>query len=177
MKANFKSALNAVLHHEGGFVNHPKDPGGMTNLGVTKKVWEEWVGHVVDEKAMRALTPEVVGSMYKAKYWDKIKGDDLPAGVDYVVFDAAVNSGPGRAAKWLQACVGVEPDGGIGPKTLAAVNAFPQDELVSDYGKRRLSFLMDLAHWGTFGKGWTRRVNETTAHAGKMLDDPMANMA
>jgi lysozyme family protein len=160
MKDNFDAALKAILHHEGGFVNHPKDPGGMTNLGVTKKVWEEWVGHEVDEKTMRGLTPEIVGPMYKVKYWDKIKGDDLPSGVDYVVFDAAVNSGPGRAAKWLQACVGVEPDGGIGPKTLAAVNAFDASQLVEDYAKRRLSFLMDLQTWDTFGKGWGRRVAE-----------------
>ena len=159
MKENFDSALAAVLHHEGGYMNHPSDPGGMTNLGVTKKVWEEWVGHEVDEKTMRGLTPEIVGPMYKSKYWDKVKGDDLPAGVDYVVFDAAVNSGPGRAAKWLQACVGVDPDGGIGPKTLQAVAAFEGD-LVDDYGKRRLSFLMDLPHWQTFGKGWSRRVAE-----------------
>ena len=158
MKDNFDEALKAVLHHEGGYVFHKDDPGGMTNLGVTKRVWEEWVGHEVDEKAMRALTPEIVGPMYKAKYWDKIKGDDLPAGVDYAVFDAAVNSGPGRAAKWLQACVGVEPDGGIGPKTLAAVADFDPAELVDDYSKRRLSFLMDLPHWPTFGKGWGRRV-------------------
>lgn len=160
MKDNFESALKAILHHEGGYVNHKLDPGGMTNLGVTKRVWEEWVGHEVDEKTMRNLTPEIVGPMYKAKYWDKIKGDDLPTGVDYVVFDAAVNSGPGRAAKWLQACVGVEPDGGIGPKTLAAVNAFDANQLIEDYAKRRLSFLMDLKTWDTFGKGWGRRVAE-----------------
>ena len=168
MKANFESALKAVLHHEGGFVNHPNDPGGMTNLGVTKKIWEEWVGHEVDEKTMRALTPEAVGPMYKAKYWDKIKGDDLPEGVDYAVFDAAVNSGTGRAAKWLQACVGVEQDGGIGPKTLAAVAAFDPKDLVEDYAKRRLSFLMDLPHWATFGKGWSRRVAEVVSVAGNM---------
>jgi lysozyme family protein len=168
MKANFESALKAVLHHEGGFVNHPADPGGMTNLGVTKKVWEEWVGRAVDEKAMRALTPEEVGPMYKAKYWDKIKGDDLPEGVDYAVFDAAVNSGPGRAAKLLQGCVGVEQDGGIGPKTLAAVASFDPKDLVEDYAKRRLSFLMDLPHWGTFGNGWRRRVTEVASVAGNM---------
>jgi len=168
MKANFDSALKAVLRHEGGFVNHPDDPGGMTNLGVTKKVWEEWVGHEVDEKAIRALTPEVVGPMYRKKYWDKIRGDDLPTGVDYAVFDAAVNSGPGRAAKWLQGCVGVEQDGGIGPKTLAAVAAFDPKDLVEDYAKRRLSFLMELPHWGAFGKGWSRRVAEVVSVAGNM---------
>jgi lysozyme family protein len=160
MKHNFAEALQKLLAHEGGFVNHPSDPGGMTNLGVTKAVWEEWVGHPVDEKQMRALLPATVAPLYRAKYWDKIKGDDLPTGVDYVVFDAAVNSGPGRAAKWLQACVGVEQDGGIGPKTLAAVTAFDASQLIEDYAKRRLSFLMDLQHWDTFGKGWGRRVAE-----------------
>ena len=168
MKHNFAEALQKLLAHEGGFVNHPDDPGGMTNLGVTKKVWEEWVGHPVDEKQMRALDPATVAPLYRAKYWDKIKGDDLPTGVDYVVFDAAVNSGPGRAAKWLQACVGVEPDGGIGPKTLAAVLQFDAEALVEDYTKRRLSFLMDLPHWGTFGKGWGRRVAEVQSTASSM---------
>lgn len=169
MKDNFDAALKAILHHEGGYVNHPADPGGMTNLGVTKRVWEEWVGHEVDEKTMRGLTPEIVGPMYKAKYWDKIRGDDLPAGVDYCVFDAAVNSGPGRAVKWLQGCVGVDQDGGIGPKTLAAVAAFDPKELVEDYAKRRLSFLMDLKTWPTFGKGWGRRVAEVQTSASTML--------
>jgi lysozyme family protein len=168
MKDNFAEALQKVLHHEGGYVNHPADPGGMTNLGVTKRVWEEWVGHPVDEKTMRDLTPAQVAPMYKAKYWDRIKGDDLPTGVDYTVFDAAVNSGPGRAAKWLQACVGVEQDGGIGPKTLAAVAAVDSMQLVLDYTQRRLSFLNDLPHWGTFGKGWSRRVAEVQSTATTM---------
>jgi lysozyme family protein len=163
MKENFAEALQKVLHHEGGFVNHPSDPGGMTNLGCTKAVWEEHCGHPVDEKAMRALTPVDVAPLYRRKYWDKIKGDELPTGVDYVVFDCAINSGPGRAAKMLQACVGVEPDGGIGPKTLAAVNSFDPKQLVEDYTKRRLSFLMYLPTWGTFGKGWGRRVAEVQA--------------
>lgn len=168
MKSNFESALQAILHHEGGYVNHPADPGGMTNLGVTKRVWEEWVGHPVNEQAMRALTPALVAPMYKAKYWDKIKGDDLPKGVDYCVFDAAVNSGPGRAAKWLQGCVGVEQDGALGPATLKAVAAFDPKELVDDYAKRRLSFLSDLPTWGTFGKGWSRRVTEVHTAAKAM---------
>ena len=163
MKDNFPKSLAAVLVHEGGYVNNPKDPGGMTNLGCTKTVWEEHCGHPVDEKAMRALTPTDVGPLYKTKYWDKIKGDDLPAGVDYVVFDAAINSGPGRATKWLQACVGVEPDGGIGPKTLAAVRAMDAKQLIDDYSKRRLSFLSDLTTWETFGRGWSKRVNEVNA--------------
>ena len=160
MFANFDKSLAAVLVHEGGFVNNPKDPGGMTNLGCTKATWEEHCGHPVDEKTMRGLTPQDVGPLYRQKYWNKVCADDLPAGVDYVVFDAAINSGPGRAVKWLQACVGVEVDGSLGPKSLAAVKAFDPKHLISDYSKRRLSFLMDLPTWDTFGKGWTRRVNE-----------------
>lgn len=168
MKHNFAECLQKLLQHEGGFVDHPADPGGMTNLGVTRKVWAEWVGHPVSEKAMRELTPATVAPLYRKKYWDKIKGDMLPSGVDYAVFDAAVNSGPGRAIKWLQACVGVDVDGDIGPKTLAAVTSFDSATLVEDYAKRRLSFLMDLPHWGTFGKGWQRRVAEVQSTASSM---------
>ena len=169
MKENFDEALKAILHHEGGFVNHPKDPGGMTNLGVTKRVWEEWVGHEVDEKAMRALTPETVGPMYKAKYWDKIKGDDLPTGVDYAVFDAAINSGPGRAAKWLQSVVGAVPDGAIGAGTLGKVAAMDAEDIVEKYQETRLAFMQSLPTWDTFGKGWGRRVTEVKDAALKMV--------
>jgi lysozyme family protein len=158
MKSNFAEALQKVLAHEGGFSDHPLDPGGMTNLGVTRRVWEEWTGHPVTVRQMTDLTPVKVAPMYRRKYWDKVRGDELPAGIDLVVFDAAVNSGPGRAAKWLQACVGVDVDGDIGPKTLAAVNAFDATQLINDYGRRRLSFLLDLPTWGTFGKGWTARI-------------------
>jgi lysozyme family protein len=160
MKENFDEALKAILHHEGGYVHHKLDPGGMTNLGVTKRVWEEWVGHEVDEKAMRALTPETVGPMYKTKYWDKIKGDDLPTGVDYIVFDAAINSGPGRAAKWLQQTVGAVPDGAIGAGTLAKVAAMEPAAIIKKYQETRLAFMQSLPTWDTFGKGWGRRVAE-----------------
>lgn len=169
MKQNFDAALKHVLADEGGFVNHFADPGGMTNLGVTKAVWEEWLGHPVDEKAMRALTPEMVGPMYKRRYWDKAGCNDLPDGIDYFVFDTAVNSGPGRAIKLLQACVNADVDGLLGPKTLAAVKAFDQKQLVQDYAKRRLSYLTELKNWPTFGKGWTTRVNRVEQIALKML--------
>jgi len=169
MKENFDQCLAAVLHHEGGFVNHPKDPGGMTNLGVTKRVWEEWVGHEVDEKAMRALTPEVVGQMYRKKYWNKVCGDDLPTGLDMAVFDLAVNSGPGRAAKMLQKVLGVPEDGMIGPKTLEKAASMDVGKLVEDYNAQRLSFLQALPTWETFGKGWGRRVAEVSKDAEKMM--------
>jgi lysozyme family protein len=165
MRQNFAQALQAVLKHEGGYVNNPQDPGGMTNLGCTKTVWEEHCGHPVDEKAMRALTPVDVAPLYKTKYWDKISGDDLPSGVDSAVFDAAINSGAGRAAKWLQTCVGVEADGGIGPKTLAAVRAKNPKQLINDYCAYRLAYLKMLQTWNTFGKGWESRVKEVNATA------------
>ncbi len=169
MKENFDDALKAILHHEGGYVHHKLDPGGMTNLGVTKRVWEEWVGHEVDEKAMRALTPETVAPMYKTKYWDKIRGDELPTGVDYAVFDAAINSGPGRAAKWLQTTVGAVPDGAIGAGTLAKVAAMDAEDIVEKYQATRLAFMQSLPTWDTFGKGWGRRVTEVKEAALKMV--------
>lgn len=169
MKENFDAALKAILHHEGGYVNHPRDPGGMTNLGVTKRVWEEWVKREVTEAEMRALTPELVGPLYKQMYWDRVRGDELPDGVDYIVFDTAVNSGPGRAIRFLQGCVGAEMDGALGPKTMAAVKAADPKQLVEDYAKRRLSFLQDLPTWDTFGRGWGRRVAEVQNTASTMI--------
>jgi lysozyme family protein len=160
MKQNFQPALDALLKHEGGFVNHPKDPGGMTNLGVTKKVWESFVGHEVDEQTMRSLTPSVVAPLYKQRYWDTVKADDLPSGLDLCVFDCAVNSGVGRAAKLLQQAVGVKDDGQIGPATLKAVNAFPVKDLIENFSDKRQQFLESLPTFDTFGKGWTRRVAE-----------------
>ena len=157
---NFTEALKHVLKHEGGFVNHPSDPGGMTNLGVTRAVWEEWVGRESSEKEMRSLTPEMVAPLYKRKYWDRVKCDDLPSGVNYAVFDASVNSGTGRAAKWLQEVVGAVADGAIGEKTLAKVKTHDADALVNAYSDNRLNFLKGLKTFDTFGRGWTRRVEE-----------------
>ena len=169
MKENFNVALQHMLRHEGGFINHPRDPGGMTNLGVTARTWEDWIGHTPSEKEMRELTPEKVAPLYKRKYWDAIRGDDLPSGVDYCVFDCAVNSGPGRAAKMLQEVVGVKPDGGIGPITLAAVKAVDPVVLINKYADKRLTFWQSLPTFDTFGKGWTRRGNEVKDEALKMV--------
>jgi lysozyme family protein len=168
MKENLLPAMVALLKHEGGFVNHPSDPGGMTMLGVTQRVWEEWVGHPVDEKEMRSLTPEKVAPMYKQKYWDKIRGDDLPSGVDLAVFDCCVNSGPGRAAKMLQRVLGLTEDGAIGPNTLAKTLSMDSSKLIADYNAARLAFLQALPTWATFGKGWGRRVAEVTTEATNM---------
>jgi len=169
MQSNFNRSLLLLLKHEGGFVNHPSDPGGMTNLGVTAKVWESWVGHPVDEKQMRALTPDDVAPLYKRKYWDACRADELVSGVDYVVFDCAVNSGVGRAVKLLQGCVGVTVDGGIGPTTMAAVKQTAPTTLIEDFSDARLNFLRALNTWPTFGRGWERRVNEVKEEALRMV--------
>jgi len=169
MQSNFNRSLLLLLQHEGGYVNHPSDPGGMTNLGVTAKVWESWVGHPVDEKQMKALTSDDVAPLYKRKYWDACRADELVSGLDYAVFDCAVNSGVGRAVKLLQGCVGVTVDGGIGPATMAAVNKTDPISLIEDFSNARLNFLQALNTWSTFGKGWERRVNEVEAESLRML--------
>ncbi len=163
--ATWPKAFAAVLRHEGGYVNHPSDPGGRTNLGVTQRVWEEWVGHEVDEAAMRALTQAMVEPLYRAKYWHAVRGDELPAGVDMCVFDVAVNSGPGRAARLLQAAVGVTVDGGIGPKTVAAAVAKPAAETIDAICNAREAFLRALPTFSVFGVGWLARVERVRREA------------
>jgi lysozyme family protein len=169
MKDNFELSLKKVIEHEGGYVNHPSDPGGMTNLGVTKRVWEEWVGHPVDEKEMRSLTVDRVAPLYKRRYWDAIHGDQLPTGLDYCMFDTAINSGVGRASKFIQEMVGVAADGAIGNKTLLAVGQFKDVKmLIDEYCDKRLDFLQKLKTWPVFGKGWSRRVADVRESATRM---------
>ena len=165
MKENLIPSMRALMSHEGGFVNNPKDPGGMTNLGVTQRVWEAWVGHSVGEKEMRALTPVIVAPMYKRKYWDKVSGDLLPSGVDHAVFDFAVNSGPGQAAKILQRVLGVKQDGDIGLVTLEKALSIDSSKLIDDYNDARLAFLKSLPAWVNFGNGWDNRVAKVTTEA------------
>ena len=172
MNSNFENVLALVLRDEGGFSNDPRDPGGMTNLGVTKRVWEGFVGHAVDEAAMRALTPADVTPLYRQNYWNRVHGDDLPAGVDYAVMDFAVNSGPSRAAKTLQRACGVTDDGAIGPATLAAVNSADPITLIDAVCDGRLAFLQTLPSFPTFGHGWTNRVQRVKTASGQMQQAP-----
>jgi lysozyme family protein len=170
MRENFEKSLTELLKHEGGFVNHPSDPGGATNLGVTQAVWEDWIDRAVSEENMKALTPAKVAPLYREMYWDRIKGDKLPSGVDYCVFDAAVNSGVSRAAKWLQTTVGAVADGAIGEQTLRQVLLTNPLMIIDKYSANRLAFLQRLATWPTFGKGWERRVKEVEATATGLVD-------
>ena len=169
MLSNFPASLALVLKAEGNFINHPRDPGGMTNLGVTRNVWKEWVRHEVDEAEMRSLTPELVTPLYKARYWDACKCDDLPRGVDYAVFDSAVNMGPGRAAKLLQAALGVTADGSIGRATIAAAAAADPVELLEAFSQGKEAFYQSLATFQTFGKGWLNRVAHVQGAAEQMM--------
>ena len=160
--SNFDACLKLVLHHEGGYVNHPKDPGGETNLGVTKRVYEEFGG----TKDMKDLTREDVEPIYKKNYWDRIKADQIPNGLDLCVFDFAVNAGPGRAAKYLQSLIGTTVDGGIGPNTLACLESYIEenglDTTIENYQQARQEYYESLSTFDTFGAGWTRRNVETT---------------
>lgn len=168
MKENWDSCFAMVLKHEGGYVNNPKDPGGMTNLGVTRKNWEAYLDRDVTEADMRALTPEMVKPFYKRNYWDKIRGDELPSGVDYAAYDLAVNSGTGRAAKYLQKIAGVPEDGVIGPQSLKAIQKCDAEDVVDEICNMRMDFLKNLNTFDTFGKGWTIRVNDVKAKATEM---------
>ena len=169
MQANLSKCLKIILHHEGGYVNHPKDPGGETNLGVTKRVYDEWGG----TKAMKDLTQEDVEPIYEKNYWDRTKCDELPSGLDLCVFDFAVNAGTGRAAKYLQKLVGATADGAIGPATMRSVNAYLDEHgvkhAIEEYNKNRQAYYERLKHFDTFGKGWTRRVTETNETALEMV--------
>ena len=168
MQENFEKVLEHTLKEEGGYVNNPKDPGGMTNLGVTKRAWEEYVGHEVTESDMRALTPAVVKPFYQKRYWDACKCSDLHGGVDLVVFDVAVNSGTGRAAKFLQEAVGATADGSIGPRTVAAANNFGPHLIINKICDRREAFYKSLPTFPTFGKGWLARAERVRKAALEM---------
>ena len=169
MLSNFPASLALILKSEGGFVNHPRDPGGMTNLGVTRNVWREWVNRDVDEAEMRSLTPELVTPLYKQRYWDACKCDDLQRGVDYAVFDASVNMGPARAAKLLQTALGVTADGSIGRATIAAATAADPVELLEAFSLGKEAFYQSLATFQTFGKGWLNRVAHVQDAAEQMM--------
>lgn len=157
MNNNFEKALALVLEHEGGYVNHPKDPGGATMKGVTQAVYDAYRKmRGRGPQSVKFISNEELRAIYKFQYWDKVQGDFLPSGLDYAVFDFAVNSGVTRAAKYLQAVVGVTQDGQIGARTLAAITS--PVAAINALCDRRMGFLRSLKNWLTFGKGWKKRV-------------------
>jgi len=148
MRHNFEECIARLLEHEGGYVWHAEDPGGETNYGVTRAVYEQYVGRQVMDGEM-----------------DRLRADDLPSGVDWSCFDWGVNSGTSRAAKALQRIVGVEQDGGIGPMTLQAVAEMEPAEIVEQMHHMRDGFYRSLTTFETFGRGWIRRNDETKEQA------------
>lgn len=169
MKENFAAALQEVLKQEGGWSNHPKDPGGATMCGITQRVYDAWRARKgLKPRSVRDITEPTICEIYRRQYWDAVRGDDLPAGVDLAVFDFAVNSGPVRAAKFLQAAVGEVRDGHIGAITLAAVAKADRALLASAVCDRRLAWLHGLETYPAFGKGWRRRIAAVRAAAVKM---------
>ena len=168
MTGNFKECLALVLKSEGGFVNHPSDPGGMTNLGVTKRVWQEYTGHEADEKEMRSLTPEKVAPLYEQKYWRPCYGEVLPRGLDFVVFSMGVNAGPGRSVKLLQQSLGCVPDGIIGPRTRELISTSNTATLIAKFSETRREYYRALKTFPTFGKGWLARVDREESEALQM---------
>lgn len=172
MDRNFERALPLVLKHEGGFVNHPKDPGGATNKGVTIATFRRYVkadGTVAD---LKAISDEQVATVYYRHYWSAVNAQALPSGVDYAVFDFAVNSGPSRAVKFLQKVLGVTQDGRVGPKTIEAAKGLSANWIVEQLCDARLAWLKTLKTWPTFGKGWTNRVRDVRDAARKMVGNP-----
>lgn len=165
MKANFVKSLRLVGESEGGWADHPKDPGGATMKGITLRVFAAYCKNrgrkTPTKEDLRKISDEDVRDIYKQQYWDAVNGDDLPAGIDFAAFDFAVNSGSGQAIKELQRCVGADADGKMGELTQSAVaSAYKRnrEKLINDYLDRRLAFFKKLKTWGTFGKGWTNRV-------------------
>jgi lysozyme family protein len=170
MKENFDRSLQLVLVHEGGFADHPQDPGGATMKGVTLKTFRRHFGADKTVTDLKNITPEQLARVYRLGYWDKCRCDQLPAGIDYAVFDLAVNSGPGRAAKFLQAAVGAEQDGAIGQNTIDQVGTKEQPAIINSICDQRLAFLRGLKTFSTFGVGWTKRVADVRHKALAMAD-------
>jgi len=173
MKDNFDACFDRVIQSEGGYVNDPADAGGETNLGVTAGAWGAYLGRPINSGEMQALTKDTVKPFYRQMYWDKVKGDDLPAGVDYVVFDFAVNAGVSRAAKFLQRSVGAVDDGVIGNGTLGKVAVTNKQRLLAAFADQKQRFYNGLAlsnpSQQKFLKGWLARVDKVQTAAESML--------
>lgn len=172
MKQNTAQVLAWIGLSEGGYVNHPRDPGGPTDRGITQATYDAWNRqHGRPPVPVRGISKATAEEILVAQYFAPVRFDDLPAGLDYAVVDYAINSGPSRAVRDLQRLVGVTADGIMGSKTLAAIAAAPDhDRLIEDYCASRLAFLKDLTTWADFGKGWSDRVAQVRARSLALAD-------
>ncbi|ESZ37389.1 glycosyl hydrolase 108 family protein [Mesorhizobium sp. L2C067A000] len=174
MDRNFARALSLVLKSEGLWSDNPADPGGATMKGVTLANFRRYVKADATKADLRKISDDQVATVYRRFYWDAVAGAQLPGGVDYALFDYAVNSGPGRAAKCLQAVVGAKQDGKIGPDTLVKLKGMMRATVVDEVCDQRMAFLKRLPTWKTFGKGWSSRVSSVRDEAMKMAALPDA---
>jgi lysozyme family protein len=165
MKGNLTACLTKSLAYEGGYVDHPDDPGGATNMGITIGTLSDELGYPATKPQVRNLTRSKAEAIYERRYWRPIRGDDLPLGVDLSAFDYGINSGVSRSAKDLQRVVGAAVDGDLGDQTLKAVARMKPAEVVKAHCGRRMSFVKSLAIWNSFGKGWSRRIADVEATA------------
>ena len=170
-ESNFERVMKEIFHHEGGSVDHPADPGGATKRGVTFAVLQSWRGKPITKQDVKDLSEEEAMEIYKMNYWRPTKCGQLPAGIDLVMMDGAVNSGIGRAPKWIQLALGVEPDGKVGAMTIGAARDAKAEKVIDAALDARLAFLKKLKHWETFGKGWSRRVESVREVAKQMAKD------
>lgn len=170
--ASYPACLNFTLKYEGGYVNHPNDPGGPTNFGITQNVLAGWRGRPVSSTDVKNMSKSEAADIYRANYWRAVRGDDLPAGVDLVVWDYGVNSGPSRAIKALQTALGIKADGFIGAATLDAASKADPSELVRAVTTLRQKFIRGLSTYKTFGKGWEKRIDACRALALSMVRRP-----
>lgn len=162
--ANFAASLAFTLQSEGGWSDDDRDPGGATMKGITFSTFQShYPGSTVDD--LRNITDEQVNDIYRIGYWNAVKGDDLPNGVDLSVFDMAVNAGQGRSIRLLQQAVNVAADGVIGPISMAAINAADPTVLVGNLWRRQTSYYEASALFPTFGRGWLARADERRAAA------------
>ncbi len=154
---NFDAAFDKLISHEGGYVNDPRDPGGETRFGISKRAYPD--------TDIANLTLEQAKAIYKRDYWDRALCDQLPPGVAFQVFDTAVNSGIGQSIRFLQRAVGVADDGKVGPLTIRAVKALDPEAVASRFNGQRLDFMTRLSTFDVFGKGWVRRVAKNLMEA------------
>jgi len=178
---NYPALFDRTLGHEGGYTNDPRDPGNWTGgkVGVGKLLGTKFgiAANTFPHLDIKNLTVEHARRIYKGLYWDKVKGDELPAGIDWAVFDYAINSGPFRAIVGLQRALGVADDGKLGPVTLEALRKTNPRRVVNALCDERLKLMKSLKHWPTYKKGWTRRVSEVRAAALSMTDAPPTLLA
>ena len=178
---NYDECLRRLLIHEGGYTNHPADPGGPTNFGITIYDYRKYVKPGATASDVRDMSVNEAKSIYRAKYWDAQRCDDLPSGVDYAVFDYGVNSGIGRSAKVLQRVLGARVDGAIGDATIELASQKDAKETVNAICDERMAFLRRLRTFPVFGTGWTRRVREVRARGVEMaasaVPPPSADVA